>query len=377
MATRTDLSDLVVVGGGPSGLAVAINARLAGLSVTVFERRRPPVDAACGEGVMPEGVTALERMGVHFAPDAAKPFRGVRFLGDEVSAAGTFPSGPGLGIRRTALHDALVERAEALGADLHWGVRVTGLTQDAVNTDVGSVTARLIVGADGRLSAVRRWMGLNGQRARRRRFGVRRHFTIEPWTDLVEVHWGDGVEAYVTPVGPQTVGVALLWSGERSDFDRLMARFPQLRKRLDGVSVNSSDRGAGPLEQRATAVLKDRVALVGDAAGYLDAISGEGLGLALRQAEALVGAFTNGDLGAYPAAYRRIVRHPVRLTRLLLLLLSDHPRLRRRVLMRLATVPDLMTRFLALKVSPGDPKAMGREGLARLLWTTIIGGRSR
>jgi flavin-dependent dehydrogenase len=374
VATRADLTDLVVVGGGPSGLAVAINARLAGLDVAVFERRRPPVDVACGEGLMPEGVAALDRLGVGLGLDRARPFRGIRFLGDGGSAAGTFPARHGLGIRRTTLHQALAERATTLGAELRWDVKVTGLTASGVITETGPVSARVVVGADGRMSAVRRWAGLDGRPSRRKRFGIRRHYCVEPWTDLVEVHWADGAEAYVTPVGPRTVGVALLWSGEPAHFDRLLARFEQLRDRLDRASVTSDDRGAGPLEQRAKGVLKGRVALVGDAAGYLDAISGEGLGLGLRQAEALVGAVVNDDLAAYPGAHRRISRHPLRMTRLLLLL-SDHPRLRRRVLARLAENPGLMTRFLALKTAPGGPAVMGRGGLAGLAWASVVGGR--
>lgn len=373
MPTRGDLRDLVVVGGGPAGLAVAANARLAGMRVTVLDRRRPPVDVACGEGVMPEGVAALDRLGVRLGRDRALPFRGIRFVGDGVRVAGRFPAGDGLGVRRTSLHRALTERAEELGADLRWGVKVTGLRPDGVDTDTGAVRGRLVVGADGRASAVRRWAGLDGARARRRRFGVRRHFDVAPWTDLVEVYWADGAEAYVTPVGPHTVGVALLWSGDRADFDRLSERFPELRQRIGGAPVASDDRGAGPLEQRARDVVADRVVLVGDAAGYLDAISGEGLGLAFRQAEALVAACAHDDIGAYRSAHREITRHPTRMTRLLLLL-SEHPRLRRRVLKRLAAQSDLMDRFLALKAQAGGPRALGRDGLVGLAWAAVAGG---
>jgi len=372
--TRADGPDLVVVGGGPAGLAVAVNARLAGLGVTVLDRRQPPVDVACGEGVMPEGVAALLRLGVHLGPGGAMPFRGIRFVGDGVSAEGTFPSGDGLGIRRTTLHGALAERAGALGAELRWGVKVTGLAPHGLETDGGVVSGRLVVGADGRVSNVRKWAGLDGLPARRRRFGVRRHVDVEPWTDRVEVYWADGAEAYVTPVGPRCVGVALLWSSERADFDRLITRFPGLHERIHRAAVLSDDRGAGPLEQRARDVVAGPVALVGDASGYVDAISGEGLGLAFRQAEALVAAYRQGDLAAYREAHRRIARHPSRMTRLLLLL-SDHPRLRRRVLRRLAEQPDLMTRFLAIKAAPGGPRLMGRDGLARLAWATVVEGR--
>jgi flavin-dependent dehydrogenase len=278
-------------------------------------------------------------------------------------------------VRRTSLHRALVDRAAAVGVDLRWGCACRSLLEDGFDTDDGPVCGRWLVAADGRASAIRRQAGLDGRRARRRRFGVRRHYRIAPWTDLVEVHWVDGVEAYVTPVASELVGVALLWRDGVTDFDRLLTQFPVLVERFTGAEVASSDRGAGPLEQRARKVTRGRLALVGDASGYLDAISGEGLSLAFHQAEALVEAMVAGDLRSYAMAHRRIGRHPLRLTSLLLLL-SDHPRLRRRVMGRLAADPSLMSRFLSLKGRPGGSRVFGREGLVHLALATVAGGRS-
>ncbi|MGB6361235.1 MAG: FAD-dependent oxidoreductase, partial [Thermoanaerobaculia bacterium] len=68
-------SDVVVVGGGPAGLATAIAARDLGLAVTVLERRQPPIDKACGEGLMPDGVRRLAALGVRLEPERARPFR--------------------------------------------------------------------------------------------------------------------------------------------------------------------------------------------------------------------------------------------------------------------------------------------------------------
>jgi len=371
----SDATDLVVVGGGPAGLATAIEARRSGLEVVVVDRRRPPVDAACGEGLMPGGVARLSRLGIDLERLSSRAFHGIRYLDGGRAAEGRFRQGFGLGIRRPTLHAELVRQAELLGADLRWGVAVRGYEGRDVATDRGALSGTWVVAADGRASQMRRWAGIAVSLPDGRRFGVRRHYAVTPWTDLVEVHWNDGAEAYVTPVGPETVGVAVLSATRPLSFDRMLGLFPGLAGRLSGAKVMSRDRGAGPLEQRTTGVLKGRVALVGDASGYLDAISGEGLGLALRQAEALVVAFASGDLGSYPAAHRRITRHPVRLTRLLLLL-SDHPRLRRRVLTRLANVPGLMTRFLALKAAPGGPRTMGREGLIRLALAAVFAGDS-
>jgi len=364
--------NVVIAGGGPAGLATAISARLEGFEVTVLDGARPPIDKACGEGLMPDGVSVLESLGVDLQEVNSHPFRGIRYLDGHLSAEGVFPGAFGLGIRRTELHRALRCRAEGLGVDLRWGMRVHGVTAEGFETEHGVVRGRWLVGADGRASRVRRWSSLDGRRARHRRFGVRRHFELEPWSDLVEVHWADGREAYVTPVGKRLVGVALLWSGATATFDDLLASFPNLRQRLENTPVASKDRGAGPLEQRCRAVINGNLALVGDASGYLDAITGEGLALSFRQAVALVEAMAAGDLERYVAAHRRIVRYPNRITRLLLLI-ERHPRLRRRVMRSLAADPKLMSRFLALKMRVKGPRVLGSGGLLPLAAAALRG----
>jgi flavin-dependent dehydrogenase len=368
-----DHTDVVIVGGGPAGLTTAIAARLKGFEVVILDGARPPLDKACGEGLMPDGVAVLESLGVDIQAVSSRPFRGIRYLDDELSAEGVFPGAPGLGVRRTELHGALRRRAESLGVDLRWGVRVRGIAADGFETDHGVVRGRWLVGADGRVSRVRHWSGLEARPAHRRRFGVRRHFEVEPWSDLVEVHWADGREAYVTPVGEGLVGVALLWSGTTATFDDLLASFPPLQKRLENAPVASRDRGAGPLEQRCRAVAADNLALVGDASGYLDAITGEGLALSFRQAEALVDAMAAGDLGLYAAAHRRIVRYPNAITRMLLFV-ERRPWLRHRVMRSLAADPSLMSRFLALKMRGSGPRVLGADGLLPLTAAALRGG---
>jgi len=365
--------DVVIAGGGPAGLATAIAARLEGFEVTVLEGARPPLDKACGEGLMPDGAAVLETLGVDLGGVESRSFFGIRYLDDEVTAEGAFPGAPGLGIRRTELHRALRHRAEAVGAELRWGTRVSGVSANGFETDRGVVCGRWLVGADGRASRVRRWSGLDGRPVHRRRFGVRRHFEIEPWSDLVEVYWADGREAYVTPVGEGLIGVALLWSGAAATFDDLLESFPRLRRRLENAAVASKDRGAGPLQQRCRKVIRGNLALVGDASGYLDAITGEGLALSFRQAAALVEAMAAGDLRHYADAHRRIVRYPNAITRLLLLV-ERHPMLRRRVMRSLATDPSLMSRFLALKMRSQGPRFFGNGGLLPLAAATLRGG---
>jgi menaquinone-9 beta-reductase len=301
--------DLAICGGGPAGLSVAIRAAQAGFSAVVLERSAAP-DKACGEGLMPRGVAALARLGIldRIDPGRRTPFRGIRYVQEDGrSVEARFADGEGLGIRRTALSEALRERAVALGVELRQ-TSVRGFDDGAtarVRTDSGPVEARVLVAADGLHSALRRAAGLDFPAAERARFGIRRHFRLLPWSDLVEVHWAPGVEAYVTPVGPDSVNVAFLFDAvhEHRSFESLLAQFPALRDRVAAAPVESEARGAGPLLQPVRARSAGRLALVGDAAGYVDAITGQGLSLAFLSAERLVDALVaDADV---PRALRR------------------------------------------------------------------------
>lgn len=359
--------DVAVVGGGPVGLACAVHAARAGLDVVLVERREGPVDKACGEGLMPDAVARLREIGVE--PEGF-PFRGIRYVDGDLVAEGTFPHAGGLGVRRVQLHEALVRRAGETGVELRWGTTVQGLEDGGVVTDRGVIRARWIVGADGLLSRVRKWAGLEGGPGPLRRFGVRRHYASSPWTDLVEVHWGPGCEAYVTPVGADEIGVAMLWSEGKVDFDGLLDRLPDLRERLAGAKVASRDRGAGPLHQKVLAVHRGNVALVGDASGYLDAITGEGMAVALHQSAALVDALLAGDLSRYAAAHRRIARLPDFMTSLVLGL-ERRPGLRRRALRALAADPALFSRLLGIHGRTLPPRRLGIDGALRLAWRLV------
>lgn len=375
--------DILVIGGGPAGLATAIRARQAGLAVTLVDGGQPPIDKACGEGLMPDGVALLARLGVVLPKDQCRTLRGVRYIEDDIVVEGPFPGPPGLGVRRLDLHRALVSRAEAIGVDLCWGVRVLGFegspfgagpdarapgrlrAADSVATDDGPMRARWLVAADGLHSPLRRAAGLEGPPARCRRFGLRRHFAVAPWTDHVEVHWSDGVEAYVTPLGGDLVGVALLFADQPPDFDRILRRFPTLARRLAVAPAASRQRGAGPLEQRTRGVVRGNLALVGDAAGYLDAITGEGLSLAFHDAFAVVEAIVRGNLAIYAVAHRRMARVPTTMIRLALFV-DRHPRLRRRVMRALAADPRLFRALLAVHVRVRPPAPAAAWILPRL-----------
>jgi flavin-dependent dehydrogenase len=371
----TGAADLLVVGGGPAGLATALAARRHGLAVTVVDRGEPPRDKACGEGLMPDAVAALAALGVDPAALGGHPFRGIRYLddaGEGAVAEADFPAAAGLGVRRTRLHAALVERAAAAGVELRWRTAVDGIERGAEGWRALAggrpLAGRWLVAADGLHSRLRRGAGLAGRPAPRRRFGVRRHYRLALWSEHVEVWWTDGCEAYVTPVAGELVGVAVLWDRDRlgtAGFDALLARFPRLAARLAGAPHASRDRGAGPLEQRVRAVVSGNLALVGDAAGYVDAITGEGLALAFHQAGALAAALAAGDPAAYAVAHRRLARLPDGLTRLLLAV-ERRPRLRRRTIRALAAEPALFARLLAIHSRSLPLSELGVGGALRL-----------
>ncbi len=314
--------DLLVVGDGPVGLATAIDAADHGLAVTLVRPRESDGDKACGEGLMPSAVAALARLGVD--PPGA-PIRGIRYVRGERRVQATFAGETGRGVRRTALASALRERADAVGVRTVTG-RVTEIDQHAAGVDAGGYLARYVAVADGLHSPLRRTLGLDAAqqgRARwrpgggRPRYGLRRHVAVAPWTDMVEVHWADDCEAYVTPVGPDEVGVAVLCGGG-APFEAWLARFPDLVSRLEGAPVTSRVRGAGPLRQRATARVSGRVMLVGDAAGYVDALTGEGMAVGFASARELVRCVLAGQPEQYDAAWRRVTRRPRLLTEALL-----------------------------------------------------------
>lgn len=340
-------ADYLVAGGGPAGLGVAIEAARRGRRVVLFERQRGPVDKACGEGLMPPGVARLRAMGVE--PTVSHPFVGIRYVAGDRSAEARFSDGPGLGVRRTVLAEALRRRALALGVEVRDGEEVTAWSATPENVTVSSAggtwTARWLVAADGASSRIRREAGIPAVQRPLRRFGMRRHFQVRPWSEHVEVWWAEGVEAYVTPTGPEQVGVAFLWSGEKGDYTNFLDRFPRLRERLG--EPETSIRGAGPLAVEVSVRTAGRVLLAGDAAGYLDALTGEGLSLAWAGAAALVDAAEAEDPQAYERAWWRITRRHRWFTAGLLALAS-RPWARRRIVPTLAAWPWLFRTALAL-----------------------------
>jgi flavin-dependent dehydrogenase len=326
--------DVLVVGGGPVGLATALYAERAGLEVAVLEPRAMPIDKACGEGLMPSALQALAELGIE---PPGRPLRGVRYLDRTYSAEALFPGAAGRGVRRTALQSCLREAVDASGIAVHEG-SVSELDQQQDRVVAAGLSARYLVGADGLHSTVRRLAGLDVPARSPVRWGLRRHYRIEPWTDLVEVHWSSSTEAYLTPVAHDQIGVAIL-TRDRASFDEQLLRFPELAQRLS-ATAGSKVLGAGPLRQRTRARVAGRVLLVGDAAGYVDALTGEGITVGLAAARVLIDCVSAGR----PQDYEQLWLSASRRYRALtggLLWASGRPALRRGIVRTAAAAPKV------------------------------------
>jgi len=356
--------DVVIVGGGPVGLVAGIAARARGLEVLVVDRARPPIDKPCGEGVMPEGVSALRVLGVPI-DEGAIPFHGIRFAEAGAAVEACFPAtaGFGIGMRRSNLHRLLALRAAEVGVVTRWGESVTGLSQAGAQVAGKNVPCRWIVGADGRGSRVREWAGFRPPSNMRRRIGFRQHFRATPWTDLVEVHWHDQGQAVVTPTAPNEVCISVFTSEPVLSMPRLIELFPEVCSRLNGAPPTSAVRGAISGSSNLRSVARDRVALIGDASGSVDALTGEGLSLGFRQALALAEAFEKNDLQQYQVTHRQIGRIPELMARLMLFV-GARARLRRRVLHALTSQSQMFSFMLGAHVGALSPSAIRPRVLA-------------
>lgn len=362
-APKTDHPDVFIAGGGPAGLACAIAATQRGLTVEVADGMFPPIDKACGEGLMPDTLTALTRLGLDLRATESFPFRGIRFLttdrsGRQLRTEATFPEGAGRGLRRILLHKLLLDRAASLGVRLSWQTVVQGIepgqgdARSVVHTNRHTIQPRFIVGADGHQSMVRSWSGLDRSSIRARRIGLRQHFSVDPGSvqqDFVEVHWSDHGQAYVTPVSANEICVAFVADKKFSSIEEAFRHFPVLQQRLRTAIPSGSPRGSLTLSRKLHRVIQGNVALIGDASGSVDAVTGEGLGLCFRQALALGDALEAGDLASYQRAHRALQRLPHFMARTLLLL-DNSPRLRNRTLHALQRRPPLFQQHLGVHV---------------------------
>ena len=356
-------TDVFVIGGGPAGLAAAIAARQQGFRVVVADGAQMPIDKPCGEGLMPDGVAALEKLGISVDAESSYAFRGIRFLSAGLAVDAPFPHGAsGMGVRRTVLHRLIADRAASLGIDFLWQTPVTGISADGVQLGSRKVSARWIIGADGGSSRVRRWAGLDAFHKRDCRYAFRQHYRVAPWTDRMELHWDRHGQIYVTPVAKDQVCVALISRDPKLRLTEALQRFPELQSRLEGAEVSSAEKGALTATCKLKHVSRGNVALIGDASGTVDAITGEGLCLAFSQAMVLADCLRTGDLARYEHEHRRLALRPLLMARLMLLL-DERPRLQRRTLQAFQKRPDVFQRLLELHVGVLSPLHLALDGL--------------
>jgi flavin-dependent dehydrogenase len=347
-------------------LAAAIAARKKGFDVTVADGARPPIDKACGEGLMPGALAALRELGVAICPGDGQVLRGVCFLDAASSVNADFSGARGFGIRRTVLHQRMVERARECGITLLWNTSVTGLTSDGAIVGGAAMKARWIIGADGIHSRVRSWIGLDANARQENRFAQRRHFRVKPWTDRVEIYWGRKAQAYVTPLSSDETCVSLISRDPRMRLEDAWRQFPKLAGYLCKATPSSVERGALTVTRRMGQVYRGNVALTGDASGSVDAIAGEGLCLSFHQAIALAAGLDDGNLESYQRAHRQLAKRPNIMGRLLLLL-DRYPSLRKRVFRGLARDPELFARLLEAHLGEDSPRFLAATSL-RLGW---------
>jgi 2-polyprenyl-6-methoxyphenol hydroxylase-like FAD-dependent oxidoreductase len=386
----------VVVGAGPSGAATALALSRAGHSVTVLDSARFPRDKACGEGLMPPGVACLRRLGVldDVLAVGAPRIQGVTYThgGRTPAAYAPFPVPPGggdpwgLGVRRTLFDSVLVEALRrAPRVTLLEGVRATGVLQSAsglvggVTTEQGQLPASVVVAADGLHSPMRAAAGWTGPARAAGRYGLAGHWKLDVRDlDRITVTFAQRQEWYQCPVGADLLLVSTLACRSRIGVTArnyvaaARAALPALR----GAEPVGGVLAAGQFRQRSRTVAAGGMFLVGDAAGYDDPTTGEGIGIGLILGERLglhLTALLSGDVdrATAQARYRRdhasLHRNRRRVTALALLM-ARHPRLSRRAVARAADRPGALGALLGVNC--------GYWGFGKLTvgdWTSLLG----
>ena len=375
--------DVLISVGVIAGSSLAILLGRQGLAVELFERGQFPKEKPCGEGLMPGGVAVLDRLGLSEAVGGV-PFYGVRYHFGDRTAEGRFPNIPGFptsgyGQRRKHLDHVLFQAAaDTPGVTVHSGVQVDDPLLENKRVVGLSVAgeprrARLVVAADGLHSRIRRQLGLE-MPVSRKRLGARAHFRLAP--DQEQPPWVDvfvrqGHELYVTPLPQREVLVAALADGTAlgDNIDRAFAGWvrsePTLAARLEGAEQVTSLLCTSPLSGRARAGVARGVVLLGDAAGFLDPITGGGMTQALMTAELLAGYTRRGLdtiddwIGKFDRERRSMLRDYQRLTRMVLWL-ADNFRWTEQFLSVLRISPALLSHLIGVSA-----------GMSPLFW---IGG---
>ncbi|HET9314368.1 MAG TPA: NAD(P)/FAD-dependent oxidoreductase [Vicinamibacteria bacterium] len=373
--------DVVVVGGGPAGAAISVFLRRRGHDVVLLDEARFPRDKVCGEGISPEAWRLLADLGVDGDVRALRPhpLRGMALVSpDGTPFRGLYrrrDDDLGFAVRRERFDHVLLEHARRTGVEVREGTRAGAVLWSAageghaVTVANGAsperIRARLVVGADGRRSVVARSLGLLREHRRLRKFAVRGHWRgMQELDECGEMHVAAGGYCGIAPLGEGLANVAFVLDqrdmaaagGDLEGFYRssIAARWPRLAERLAGAELTAPPRAIGPLALQASALSAPGALLVGDAAGFYDPFTGEGVTLALRSAELAAGVADAalrsghlGDLRAYDRARHAATRDKFRLNRLLQRVVA-WPALADAVARRLSRRPDLADQLVGI-----------------------------
>lgn len=395
-------TDVIVVGAGPAGAATAVFLAEHGLAVRLLDRARFPRPKICGEYLSPEAPRLLDRLGALKAVDAvASPLAGMRITApDGRKLEGRYHAiGPwrpyrehAMALSREVLDTILVDRVRALPVELSEAVRVTDVLVsgdrvqgvEAVDADGRRLTLRapLTVAADGRASIVAQRLGL------RRPHRLRRMALVTYVEDVPDLgHFGEIFVdppdyAILNPIAPGRANLSIVvplghaapWSGRlESFFDARAKHLPHLARRIAGGRRVAPVKAMGPLAYRVDPPRTGGVLMVGDATGFYDPFSGEGIFNGLRSAElaaeAAVRALRGGDLSAaalagYDRARRLAARDKERVTHALQFLIS-HRRLANLTARLLARRQSLLDLLLGVLGDFVPPRALVSAVLAR------------
>jgi flavin-dependent dehydrogenase len=373
---ETKARDVVVVGGGPAGTAAAVFLRQRGHDVLLLDEARFPRDKVCGEGVSPEAWRLLAAMGAADDVRALRPhpLRGMELTSpDGTCFRGTYrdAADTGFAARRLDLDACLLAAARRCGVEVREGTRAGALIRrdgrvSGVLASNGAgdtpIEARLVVAADGRRSMVARQLGLLREHRRLRKYAVRGYWSgIEGLGEHGEMHVLAGGYCGIAPLAPAEANVTFVVDraemqasgGDLEGFYRAtLRRWPRIAERLEGAVLTGPPRAIGPLALEARRVSVPGAALVGDAAGFYDPFTGEGVTLALRGAEILADVADpwlrgGSDLREYDRRRAAATRDKFRLNRLLQRVVA-WPAVADGVARRLARRPDLADRLVGI-----------------------------
>ncbi len=370
MTNEKDTTDVLILGGGPAGLAAAIALRQKGIDCLVVEAMEPAIDKGCAEGLMPDALASLRELGLNIAEQEGHRFRGIRFNNLEHHVHADFPNGMGIGVRRTKLHRLIADRAREAGVPVLWSSRARLLDSRSALVNGKKISFRYLVGADGQASSVRKWAGLGGVQRENIRFGFRRHYNIAPWSEYVEVHWGASGQVYVTPIAADSVCVVFITRNPKLAQGDFLEAFPAVAAKLQGVPTMSKLRGGISANRKLRRVATQSVALIGDASGSPDAITGEGLAVSFRQAVSLANAVEQGNLGRYSRAHQKIGRLPHAMSRLMLWM-DGWPQMQGRAIKTLSSHPDYFRQLLSVHVGAESMQRFAMRQGIRIGWSFL------